>query len=248
MTRTFRIAGIAAIVLVAAIAGAIYYLASNLDHIVAGLIEEQGSAATGTPVRVDSVSIDLREATGSISGLTVGNPEGFADAAAIEFGDFSLRLDAGSLFSDPVVIENVEIDSAMLRIEQVGPRNNLQTLLDNLRGDAAETPAEADAGPRLVIERFVLTGAAASLSVPELDEQRSVEVPDVVLTGIGRNSGGATGPELARQVLEPVIREALQSSAAQAAKDKLRDTLEEKAGDLADGLLDRLGGNDDGDE
>lgn len=248
MTRKFRIAVIVTLALLVIAGGAVLYLTSNLDRIVAGLIEEHGSAATGTAVRVAGVDIDLRGATGRISGLTVANPEGFAAGDAIGFGDVSLRLDAGSLFSDPVVVEAVDIGDAELNVEQAGGRNNLQVLLDNLRGDAAEEPADADAGPRIVIDRFAMSGATASLSVPELDERRSVEVPDIVLTGIGRNSGGAAGAELARQVLEPVIREALESTAAEAAKDRLREELNDKAGELTEGLLDRLGGKDEEDD
>jgi hypothetical protein len=240
--KSSKIAGIVALVLLAVVAAAIHYMSRNVDRIAAGLIEKHGSAATGTRVRVGAVAIDLRAATGTVSGLSVANPEGFTDEAAIEFGDLNLGLDAKSLFSDPVVVQNIAVDDAVLRIEQLGGRNNLQTLLDNLRSNTAGEPAEPDIGPRVVIQRFALSGATASLSVPELDEQRSVEVPDIVLTGIGQKSGGGTGAELAREILEPVLREALQSSAAQGVKEKVREELGEKAGELADGLLDRLGG------
>jgi hypothetical protein len=188
---------------------------------------------------------DLRAATGTISGLSVANPEGFTDEAAIEFGDFNLGLDAGSLFSDPVVVQNIAVDDAVLRVEQRGARNNLQTLLDNLRSSTTGEPAEPDTGPGVVIQRFALSGAKVSLSAPGLDEQRAVELPDVLLTGIGQKSGGATGAELARELLEPVLREALQSSAVQGVKDRVREELDEKAGELADGLLERLGGERD---
>lgn len=246
MKKFLKIGGIVVVVLILVVGGVLFYVASNLDRIVADLIEEHGSAATGTPVHVSGVSIDLRDATGSISGLTIANPDGFGRDAAIEFGSFTLRLDAGSLFSDPIVVENVDVDAAVLRIEQIGRKNNLQTLLNNLRGEPATEPADPEtAGPRVVIERFALTGTSASLSVPELDEQRTVEVPDVVLTGIGRKSGGATGAELARQILEPVIRESLQSSAAQAAEQRLRDELKEQVGESAGELLRRLGDRDD---
>jgi uncharacterized protein involved in outer membrane biogenesis len=242
MKKSSKIAVIVVLVLIAVVAGAIYYLSSNVDRIAAGLIEKHGSAATGTPVRVGTVAIDLRAATGTISGLSVANPEGFTEEAAIEFGDFNLGLDAKSLFSDPVVVQNIAADDAVLRIEQLGARSNLQVLLDNLRSNTAGEPAERGPGPRVVIQRFALSGANVSLSVPGLDEQRTVEVPDVVLTGIGQKSGGVTGAELAREILEPLLSEALQSSAAQGVKEKVREKLGEKAGELADGLLDRLGG------
>ncbi len=237
MKRFLRFFGIIGLVLIVAIVGAVFYFSSNVDAIVANLIEEQGSAATGTAVRVDGVSINLSGATGSVKGLTVANPEGFSGESAIEFGDLQLRLNAGSILEEPIIIENIEGGDAMLRIEQTGTRNNLQALLDNLRKDEPE-PENQDGGKRVVIERFALTDASASLSVADLDEQRSVDIPDVVLTDIGRRSGGATGAELARQILEPIIRRSLESSAVDAVEERVRDELGERAGDL----LDRLGG------
>ena len=253
MRRPFRILGIVIVVLVIAIAGAMYYFASNVDGIVENLIEEHGSAATGTAVRVDGVSIDLGAATGSISGLTVANPDGFDGQPAIELGNLRLALDAGSLLGDPIIIESIEADEATLAIVQSGTRNNLQALLDNLRADAGPEPDPGEAGPRVVIERFALTGATASVAVHELDEQRAVDVPDIVLTDIGARSGGATGKELARQILEPLLREVLESAAAESVEDRVRDELSERADGVLDGLGDGLGnrlgiGDDDDDD
>lgn len=240
MNSLFKTVGIIALVLVIAIVGAIFYFSSNVDAIVEELIEEQGSAATGTAVRVDGVSIDLREATGSVTGLTVANPEGFSGDSAIEFGNLQLRLNARSLLEEPIIIENVEVADAVLRIEQTGTRNNLRVLLDNLQRDAEPQPEEPGGGQRVVVERFALTDANASVSIADLDEQRSADIPDIVLTDIGQKTGGATGAELARQVLEPVIRRALESSAVDAVKERVRDELDERAGEL----LDRLGGRE----
>ncbi len=236
MGKSLKIFGVVALVLVIAIVGAVFYFTSNVDAIVENLIEEQGSAATGTAVRVAGVSIDLREATGSVTGLTVANPEGFGADPAIEFGALQLRLDAGSLFEMPIVVENIDVGEAVLRMEQSGGRNNLQVLLDNLRGEPPAEPDAQDERQRVVIERFALSDANASLSIADLDEQRTVDVPDIVLTDIGRKSGGATAAEVARQVLEPVIRRTLQASASEAVKERVRDEISERAGDVLDRL------------
>jgi hypothetical protein len=245
MRKSLKIFGAIVLVLVIGIVGAVFYFTSNVDAIVENLIEEQGSAATGTAVRVDGVSIDLRAATGAVTGLSVANPEGFSGDPAIEFGTLKLRLDAGSLFESPIVVENIDVGEATLRMEQSGSRNNLQVLLDKLRGEPPAEPETEGQGTRVVIERFALTDANASLSVVDLDEQRTLDVPDIVLTDIGGKSGGATATEVARQILEPVIRRTLESSAGQAVKDRVRDEITERAGDL----LDRLGGDrsEDGD-
>lgn len=247
MSKFLKIFGAVALVLVVVIAGALFYFGSNADQIVKKLIEEQGSAAVGTPVRVGSVSIDLRAATGTVSGLTVANPQGFTGKPAIELNDLKLRLDAGSLLKEPIVVEDIEVGGTTLRIEQAGSRNNLQILLDNLRDGGSRDPDSGDVGPRVVVERFALTDASASVSAADLKEQRTVTVPDIVLTDIGRRSGGATGAELARQVLEPVIRRSLESAAVESVKKRVLDKLNDRTG----GLVDRLEGGvkkDDGEK
>jgi len=227
------------IALVAAIAGAVVYVSSNLDSIVAGLIEEHGSAATRTPVNVSGVSIKLAEASAAISRLSVGNPEGFA-GNAIEMEEFAITLDAGSLTSDVIVIEELLVKGARLNILQQVNGNNLQELMGNLDDPAPADEEDGGEGKKIIINRFTLEGASASLSAPEFDETREFTLSTITLRDIGRSSGGATGTEVARQVLEPVIEEALESAAVQAMKEKASDALE----DAADSVLKGIFGSD----
>ena len=229
-----------AIVLVALIVGgALVYVGSNLDSIVKGLIEAHGSAATGTPVRVAGVSIDLAAASGGISSLAVGNPDGFP-GNAIEMEAFSISLDPASLKSDVIVIEDVTVRGARLNVLQQANGNNLQQLIRNLDRPAS-TDAADDGGPgkKIVINRFTLEGASASLSAPDFDEVREVTIPTITLRNIGKSSNGATGTEVARHVLEPVFEEALESAAVQAIKDKASDALDDAKDAVLEGIFGR---------
>jgi hypothetical protein len=69
--KTGRSIGIAASLLVVIIIAAVIYILSSLDAIVAGAIQKYGSQVTRTPVRVSSVSIDLKSGAGDIQQLTV---------------------------------------------------------------------------------------------------------------------------------------------------------------------------------
>ncbi|MDH3441464.1 MAG: hypothetical protein OEM63_11975 [Gammaproteobacteria bacterium] len=230
----------AVIVLVALVGGLVFYVGSNLDGIVKDLIEEHGSAATQTPVNVDGVSINLSEASAAISRLSVGNPEGFA-GNAIEMEQFALTLDAASLTSDVIVIENILVKGAKLNIMQQANGNNLQQLLRNLDDLASDDSGEdSDDGKKIIINRFTLEGASASLSAPDFEENREVTLPAITLRNIGTASGGATGTEVAQQVLKPILNEALKSAAVQAIRDKATDAIE----DVADKLLEGIFGED----
>lgn len=219
----------------------LYYVLSNLNGIVATLIEEQGSLATQTPVRVSGVDIKLREATASISGLTVGNPEGF-DGNAIELGEFSIALDAGSLTSDTIIINDILVAGARLNVIQQGRNNNLQALMNNLSSGEAEEESSSESSTQLIIDKFTLEGAGASVSIPDLDEMRDVDLPTIVVTDVGRKSSGATGAEVARQLLEPVIQKAITAAASQSIMDRATQEI----GSAVDGLMRGLGrGKDD---
>lgn len=228
--------------LVVLIGGGAYYVLSNLNSIVANLIEEQGSLATQTPVRVSGVDIRLREATASISGLTVGNPEGF-DGNAIELGRFSVKLDASSLTDDTIIINDILVAGAQLNVIQQGRSNNLQALMDNLSSDEAAAEDSGDGGATVIIDRFTLEDAAASVSIPDLDENREVELPTIVVTDVGRKSAGASGAQVAQQLLEPILEKAIAAATSQALKDRVS----EEIGGAVDGLLRGLGagGSDD---
>jgi len=225
------------VAVLAIIGGLVYYIAANLDSIVAGLIEEHGSAATRTPVRVAGVSTKLGEASAGISRLTVGNPEGFA-GNAIEMNAFAIKLDAASLTSDVIVIDEIVVDGARLNVIQQANGNNLQQLIRNLdKGSPADTDEDAGEGKKLIIKRFVLSGAGASLTAPDFDEVREVTLPTITLRNIGQSTNGAVGAEVARQVLEPVFEEALESAAVQALKDKANEALDDAKDKVLEGIF-----------
>ncbi len=227
------------IAVVALVAGLLLYVGSQLNSIVAGLIEEHGSAATQTSVRVAGVVIELSEASGTISGLTIGNPDGFS-GNAMEMGNFSLTLDPASLTEDVIVIEDILVSGARLNIVQQANGNNLQELLRNL-GDMGGDESNSDGnGKKLIINRFTLEGASASLTAPDLDEMREVTLPTVTVRNIGRSDNGATGAEVAEQVLRPVFKQALESGAVQAIKDKASEKLDE----VKDAVLEGIFGSD----
>jgi hypothetical protein len=238
MKRTSKIfLGIVLVVLLL-IGGAIYYVGANLNSIVARVIEEKGSEATESDVRVGGVEIDVRRGTGRIAALSVGNPERFSDDPAISFGEFRIRMDPMAVTSDPIVIGEISVSGAAILMEQTTDGNNLSALQDALGRQAT---GEADAqGPEVIIERFTLAKSRVQVRVPQLNESREVTIPEIVVSDIGRASNGATASEVARQVLEPIIRRSLESGAAAGVGDAVRGKVDETKERVTEGLRDRL--------
>ncbi len=226
---------IAALVVVIVVAAAGVWFFYRLDLVVAGIIEREGSAATQTAVRVGGVSIDLRGARASVADLTIANPEGFG-GTAFDLGNFSVEIDPSSIATDTIVLEEVIVSGARLDIIQRGGRNNMRELLANLQS-GGEDPAAVDGqGKKIIIERFVLAGASASVSAPDVDEAREIDIPTIELDDIGRATNGATATQVATQVLEPVIERALRSAAVETFKQEAQEKIDE----VRDRLLDRL--------
>ena len=99
----------AILVLLITIGFGVYYLLSNLDSLVKSAIETYGSEATQTSVRVDNVKIVLQDGSGTIRGLTIGNPKGFATPNAFSLGEIATQIDLKSLSEDVPVIEHITI-------------------------------------------------------------------------------------------------------------------------------------------
>lgn len=241
MKQTSKVILGLAVVLLLVIAGGMWFLYTNLDSLVAGIIEREGTEATQTDVTVGRVSIDVQGGSAGISRLAVANPEGFSEQPAIALNDLAIDLDPMAVTEDPIVIARVAVDGARLLVEQQGAKNNLKTIMAALQRQAAAEPAPEEEGPKLIIERFELTNANAMLRVPGLDEERQVDVPEIVLTDIGRATNGATAAAVAEQVLGPLIRMALESAAARGLGGVLEEKLYQAESDVAKDLLDRLG-------
>ena len=93
------------VILVLAVAGGVYYITSNLDHLVKAAIEKYGSQATHTAVKVDNVLIKLTEGSATINGVTVRNPAGFSLPNAFSLGQIATDIDIDKTNKDLVAIE-----------------------------------------------------------------------------------------------------------------------------------------------
>ena len=230
-------------VLLFLIAAALFVVLSGLDRIVAAAIRKYGSEATGTKVGVSSVKIGLKGGTGSIRGLSVGNPTGFSAPDAFRLGEISVEMEPGAVTSDPVVIDRVTILSprVVYEIDREG-RSNINLIRQRLQGDPAKEPAEKKAaekqGRKLVIRRLVIDKGEMEIRVAALSgKPLSASLPRIELKNLGGEGGGSPA-EIARQVLGPV----LQQVAASASRAGIGQYLGKGADDLKKSLEDAAGG------
>lgn len=222
--------GVVAVVLIVAIG--ITLVGSNINRIVKVVVEDAGTKVTGTAVTLRSADISLRQGSGSLYGLTIANPAPFSEGSAFELGEITVDLELTSLGSNEIVLDRVVVDGAQINFEEVGGKTNLQALLDHMKAFAGEDPAETDesATPKIVIKEFRFTNAKAALASERLQQDMTIELPELVLNDIGRKGTGVTAAEAGKQILQPLIGKVLEGS-QRGMLDKLKAS-----------TIDRLGG------
>jgi len=195
--------GIVVGVLLIVVVGAVVYIAQNVNSLVENAIEDLGSKALGTTVRVASVDISLTEGRGTIKGLEIANPKGYDGPYLMQLDEITVDLDLDELSAETIVLERVLIDGARIAAIVKGKDDsNLQTLMDNL--DGASGADDDSAGTTVIIDQLDFVNAQATVDAVFLSEQVAIDVPDVHLSGIGRKEGGATAGEVAAALLKPI--------------------------------------------
>jgi hypothetical protein len=143
-----------------------------------------------------------------------------------------------------VRVKSLVVDGPELLAESdAAGRTNLQAILDHARaagggrGAGAQKSAGGGEGTKLIVEEFRFQNARLRVLAPAYKVDETVELPPIVLRNVGTAQGGLAPAELAKQLLRPVIDEAIRA-AAKRTLGKQRDKLEEKAKEeLFDKLL-----------
>ena len=246
---------IGVVVLLVIAAGGAYYLYSNLGSIIKAAIENYGSQATQSQVKVNDVKLSLTSGEGAISGLSIANPKGFSAANAFALGLVSLKVDPASATKNPVVIKEIIIDKPQIAYEMAAQGgSNLQTIQNNVNafakkmGGGGDTPAkQPDAASKeperkLIIESLsVRNGQIAASHAALKGEKISVALPTINLTNIGKAKGGATPAEVANEVISAISQQA-QKVATSELQKKLKDQLGGAAKDALGGAGGAAGG------
>ncbi len=229
-------------VLVALASAAVVFVMTQGDRWVADAVETYGSAATKTEVGVGGVQLSLTDGKATLTRLTIANPDGYETDYAVRIDAADVTLDLASLSADVPVITQILLTGAHINAEQRGDGTNL-TDIQRLMSSPEEGAQDATDG-RIIIERFRLPAARVTVTSELLGEPEELTLEDVVVSGVGRGSGGATYSAAAEAVLSPILtaaRSAVQARLGQAAgeavREELREELDEKLEDEAGGRL-----------
>lgn len=199
-----------------AIAIGVYFVLTNLDSLVKEAIETHGSATTETSVRVDKVKIGLTDGTGTVSGLTIANPSGFAMPYAFSLGEIRTVIDLESLQEEPYIISEITVLAPQVFVEiNENKKTNLnelkKNLMANMPSSADEKTSSSDTiittdkskaiEPRLIIRRINFTDGNIQARVAALNNKEyQLKLPSIIMNNLG-GTRGITPSELASEII-----------------------------------------------
>ena len=229
------------LILIVVIGGAAFVL-FNAGSFAKDAIETFGPDYLGASVSVNSVDIGLAEGSANIDGLTIGNPAGYEGPHAMQIDRIAAVIDPQRTSDLVVALNSVVIDGADIAAVAKGNRTNFQALVDHL--DKAMGPDTSDPEMKFIIDKLEFTNVSASLSSDLLGNVQ-MNIPPLNLQDIGTTNGGATGAEIAEQILKPlsasISREAVnQGLDIEGVKTRVRDKIKDTISDRLRGLTDRL--------
>ena len=231
------------LVIIIAIVGGVYYVLTNLDAIVKSAIEHYGSEATQTTVRVDTVKIQLSDGTGSIRGLTIANPAGYASPLAFSLGEIKVGINLQSLQQEPYIIDEITVLAPQVFVDiNKDHKTNLNQIKNNL-GKGVQAADSADANskeastntatePRLIIRRVRFVDGTITARVESLNNKEyELKLPAFDMANLGGKEG-ATPTQLAHEIIKR-----LTDTASEHVKKKIID---EKLSDIKARAMDKV--------
>ncbi len=192
----------------------IFFLIFSMDSLVTMAVEKYGSAALNADVTLEKTKISLKSGKGTLTGLKVGNPNGFETDSAFQLGEVSLTIDAATITKGTVIIKEILIVAPQITYELGSNGSNLDALQRNAvnyagggsggagNGDSA-TGGPKKSGKKFIIENLIIRDGKVNVSTVGLQgKQMTVDLPAVRMANIGKSEGGATPGEVIKKLMD----------------------------------------------
>jgi hypothetical protein len=183
----------------------------GINVIIKKGVETAGPKVTKTPVSLAGANLSIFSGKGELTGLVVGNPEGFDTPNAFSLGTVRVELDPKSLLTDTIVVKSIYVDAPEVTYEQTLKGSNILQIKKNVsppaEGEEPEKPAEPEepkAKKKIIIKDFLVKGGKIKFSAAMGGKTVNIPLPEIHLTNIGEKEGGLTAKELGPKLIDPV--------------------------------------------
>ena len=222
-----------------------------LDAIVKKGMETVGPKIMLVSIKVDAVNLSLLNGSAKIKDLVVGNPEGYKTPQAISVSSAAVGVNPLTVFSDKIVVRSVRVEAPEITFEGGLGGNNLSKIMDNVNavaknGGPASTNTTAktanEPGRKIEVDDFLITGAMVHVSLTGIGgREMTLPLPDIHLTGLGKDGAGITATDLTRRVLGAITTATIKAVAnATADIGKAAGNLDKDAGKVVGQNADKI--------
>lgn len=233
MKKVLKIAAGLLVAVIVLLGAGLYYF----DSILKDTVNTYGPDVTRTDVRLGNVSTSLINTSVVLENLDIGSPKGFSEPHVLTLGRIAADVDRDSLFTDTIIINNIDISDVDVIYELVGKKSNLAVLSENIssyfkkmskadsKTAAPKTDGKSEPGKKVIIRRLSIRNAEVGLaaSIASLTGQKlstTVRLPDLTLTNIG-DKGGMTYAEAAAYILNLISMNSVEALSKTALKGVL---------------------------
>jgi uncharacterized protein involved in outer membrane biogenesis len=197
----YSIATLLVLLLVAYI-GVAFFLGS----VVKAGVNRVGPKLTQTKVELAGAHISPLSGSGTLTGLTVGNPAGWSDGNAFSLGSMHIDVKPFSIFGDHIVINDLTIDEAEFNYETKIVSSNINDLLKNIEartgGGSKDEKNPNEKPKRFEVRHLSITNAKVTVGLGA--SALPLKMPPIELTNLGTAEGGITAEQLAFAVMRKV--------------------------------------------
>ena len=192
-------------------------LAHYLDAIVVNGVNTYGPKLTQTKVGLAGANLSPLSGSGTLTGLTVGNPKGWSDGRAFYLGKVHLDIQPRSVLGDPIIVNEILIDQPEFNYETRILSSNIKDLLKNIEGftggGGGQEPVTKDGKPRkFIVKKFRFTNGKATVGLGA--NALTVTLPPISLDNLGVAEGGITADQLAGVLMKQVLSSVVAGSAS----------------------------------
>jgi hypothetical protein len=172
-------------------------------------IETFGPKVLGVSVEVREVSIAPLQGKVQVTGLRIGNPQGYSDRPLVELGEFRFDMDTRSLFGrGPTIVNMVVLSDLTVSYEVLAGVSNVEALqkhMDRHKRRAVERQRR-ESSRRVIIEHFDCRNGSVCYSAAFTAHQSViVPLPEIDIRDIGKDAGGVTPSEASKRILGEIM-------------------------------------------
>ncbi len=187
-------------------------------HIVKTAVNTAGPKALGVPITLKNVRVNILNGRFGLDELVIGNPEGFKTPEAIRVHEVSVDVKMASLFSRVLVVDRIYVGGPEITYEIGLKGSNIGAIQDKTAtatpaakqpepADQPATPSKGQPQPedksakKVRIDDFLIENGKINVSaIGMAGHDVTVPLPAIHLTDIGKESEGATFPEVLAKV------------------------------------------------